>query len=127
MIIHDFNLAGVALTPQKADPPLFIDANAVPAFAVAFERFQVVARRHGQLLQLGGRVQEQQFASGAALKVRREAPGQFGPEDPLGFGAREVDNTICAYGGATLLLLPPKPSYTVPRNRSEGLPSVRSM
>jgi hypothetical protein len=46
MVIDDFNVgwAGRRGGPSKAYPPLVVNADTVLAFAVAFQRLEVVAR-----------------------------------------------------------------------------------
>lgn len=50
MIIHNFNTAGMAVCPDKANPPLIIDADAVLTLPVVFQRFQTIAGRYFQKL-----------------------------------------------------------------------------
>lgn len=42
MIIRNFNVIGVSLTPLKADTPLIINTNAVLTFTIAVELFEPV-------------------------------------------------------------------------------------
>jgi len=67
VIVHNFDLVGVAFAPTKADSPLVIDADAVLPLSVALESFKPIARRHSYLPQVCGCVQRQQFASSVAL------------------------------------------------------------
>ena len=64
MIVHDFNIVNAIGFPDKTQPPLIVDANAVLAFAITSQRFKTIARRHAlarkrcraiQLLQLARR------------------------------------------------------------------------
>jgi hypothetical protein len=48
VVIHDFNLMCAILSPNKADAPLVIDADAVLPFAVALQRLKLVARGNPQ-------------------------------------------------------------------------------
>jgi hypothetical protein len=58
MIIGDFNLECIAVTPYEADPELVVDPNAVLSGAVTLERFQAIAgknrkiRKHGSGMNL---------------------------------------------------------------------------
>lgn len=58
MIIGDFNLECIAVTPYEADPELVIDPDAVLSGAVTLERFQAIAgenrkiREHGSGMNL---------------------------------------------------------------------------
>ena len=51
MIIHDFYVIGISVSPNKADSPLVIDTDAVLAPAVAFQGFQMIVGRYAQILQ----------------------------------------------------------------------------
>jgi hypothetical protein len=72
VVIDNFNLTRFPLVPDEADPPLPVDADAVPTAAIAFERFETVGRRRPQIIQNFGAMELQQFAEGGALDV----PGQ---------------------------------------------------
>jgi hypothetical protein len=92
MVIHDFHLLCVVITPDEANPPLVIDADAVLAGTVAFEDFQPVARRRKQIAQFPRPVQVFELAPGSVLNVRRQLAGAFAPKDALCFAAREGRN-----------------------------------
>src|SRR2546426_5935418 len=51
MVINNFNPLRVALTPDEANPPAVIDADAVFTGQIALEGFQPVARRRQQIAQ----------------------------------------------------------------------------
>jgi hypothetical protein len=53
MVIDNFNVVRIAITPDEAQPPLVIDADAVLSGAVAGQRLQVVGRRLPEILQRG--------------------------------------------------------------------------
>lgn len=40
MIVGDFDIVGVTVSPYEADAPLVVDPDCVLAFAVALKRFQ---------------------------------------------------------------------------------------
>jgi hypothetical protein len=92
MIVHDFDFVRVAFTPAEAYPPLVVDADAVLPLPAAFQGFETIARRNGQLTQFRGGVQQQQFTPGATLNIRRKMAGQFRPEHPRCFRARKTQN-----------------------------------
>jgi hypothetical protein len=64
MIIHDFDIVGIAIAPDKADAPLVVDANAVLPFPITSQRFQVIARRRPQIAKFRGDVQLPQLSLG---------------------------------------------------------------
>jgi len=44
MVISDFNLMGVTISPFKADPKLVVDPNAVLSLPLSLERLKPVSR-----------------------------------------------------------------------------------
>lgn len=58
MIVHNFNVVSVSAFPPEADSPLVIHSDAMLTFAVSFQRLQTIARRHEQLPNVCGGVQE---------------------------------------------------------------------
>ena len=61
MVVDDFDTVGTSCCPNEADTPFPIDADAVLTRAVAFQGFQLVIRRHGEILQHLGIVQHPQL------------------------------------------------------------------
>jgi hypothetical protein len=68
VIIHDFHVVGIAITPNKADVPLVVDADAVPPFSIASQSFQAIPWRRPQITELGGNIQLPQLTLGHALE-----------------------------------------------------------
>ncbi len=62
MVIHNFDIAHIAIFPSEANSPLIIDANAVLPLPVAFQRFKLIAGRLPEILKGSGTVQIEQFA-----------------------------------------------------------------
>lgn len=62
VVIDDLNIHGTFERPNKANPPLRVDADAVLTFSRAFERFKPVAWRHLQIFQNSRPVQLHQLA-----------------------------------------------------------------
>lgn len=62
MVIGDLYLLGGAIVPDKTDPPLIVDPDAVLSFAVALERFEAVAGRRPQIQKPGCRVEHIELA-----------------------------------------------------------------
>ena len=84
MVIDDFNIGRPrrSLWPLEADPPLVVDANAVLAFPVAFERFETVAGQV-QIQQRRGRIMLVELHLRLALKTNKDL-------DPVSFGKLAV-------------------------------------
>jgi hypothetical protein len=51
MIIYDFDIAGVIVSPVETDPPLVIDSDGILPTPAPFELFQPICRRHPQIFQ----------------------------------------------------------------------------
>jgi hypothetical protein len=45
MVVHDLDIAGIAIPPLEADSVAVIDADTELPFPVGFERFQMKARQ----------------------------------------------------------------------------------
>ena len=58
----------MAIPPDKAYPPLIIDANGVLPFPVASQGLQLIPRRGSQNAQLCGSMQLEQFAQGDSFE-----------------------------------------------------------
>jgi hypothetical protein len=56
MIVNNLHVAwaGPFFGPFKANPPLVIDADAVLALSVPFQRFKTVARQYGKVFKHDG-------------------------------------------------------------------------
>lgn len=67
MIVDDFHIVTMALTPYKTDSPLIIDPNRVLPFPIASQCFQLISRRRGQNTQLRRSVKLEQFPQGDPL------------------------------------------------------------
>lgn len=71
MIIHDFYVVGIAVTPNKADSPLLIDTNTVLPSSIPFERFEVIPGWRTQIAQLSGDVELAQLSLGYPFKAEK--------------------------------------------------------
>jgi len=85
MVIHNFHIQRIFALPAETNAPLVVDVDAVLAFAVVFQGFQVVAVRLAQVIQTPRLMQQQQFAPRRALNLVRQPPRRFIVEQPLGF------------------------------------------
>src|SRR3546814_16866892 len=61
--VNDLNILRRAFAPAKAYSPLVVDSDAVPAHALAFERFETVARWNTQIVEPRRNLKLPQFAS----------------------------------------------------------------
>ena len=83
MIVGDFDIAGFAIVPSKAYPPLVVYPDAPLAPAVAFEGFQTVAWRVAQVIQCKRSVQLAQLAQSSILNISGELSAMLTTPYPL--------------------------------------------
>lgn len=57
MIIHNLDLIGIPVSPDKAHTPLIVDPDAVLAFAIAFQGFETIGEPYSQVIQASGVVE----------------------------------------------------------------------
>jgi hypothetical protein len=69
VVINDFDLVGITMPPDEANPPFVIDANAMLPVAVAFQCFQPVSRRHLEILQRSRAMKVDQLPSRDSLNA----------------------------------------------------------
>jgi len=74
MVVHDFDVIGVATIPAKTNAPPIIDTDAELAFSTALERLQAIARRYPQVVQVPG-----------AMQILHSAPGNAFDTDETGY------------------------------------------
>jgi hypothetical protein len=77
MVVHNFHVKRILTLPAEANPPLVVHADAVLAFAVVFQGFQMVAIRDTQIIQASRLIQQQQFPPCHALNLPRQSSGRF--------------------------------------------------
>jgi len=83
VVIHNLHIKGIALLPDKTDPPLVIDADAVLARPVTLQSFQSVGGWYAQIIQVPGVVQHAQLTPGKLLDCLRQPPGALPTPDLL--------------------------------------------
>ena len=92
MVIDDLHLIGVAAPPNEADPPLVIDPDAVLAGASGFERFEPVAGRLSQIIEIGCLVDLDQTPQRHPLHLGAEASNESSFENRLGLLVAEAQD-----------------------------------
>lgn len=83
MVVNNFDVVRIFILPNKADAVLVVDPDALLSFAVALERLQPVARRHFQIVQLDGGVENGQPLPGRSPDARRDAAAFAGRPQSL--------------------------------------------
>jgi hypothetical protein len=74
VVVHDFNVERIGVTPYKANAVLIVDADAVLTFAVFRQRFKMVSAWNCQVREAGGPMQNCEFLQGGASDVSWNAP-----------------------------------------------------
>jgi hypothetical protein len=93
VVINDLNVFRAAVRPEKAEPVLVVDADAVLADPIASQRFQTVARRNSQIFQPLGDLELPQFAAGHPLDGLEAG---YGPTAREGFVSAHRNDRIMA-------------------------------
>ena len=62
MIIHNFHVESVSISPDEAYSPLVVNSNTVLSLTVSFKGLEPIARRGSQVAQLRGTVKHGQFS-----------------------------------------------------------------
>lgn len=88
-MVDDLDAFGVVLGPDEAQPPLFVDADTVLSFSIAFERFEPVTGRNSQVIKSGGPVQLRQLSKRRAFNIHPALHPQA-VEERLGVVALEA-------------------------------------
>jgi hypothetical protein len=90
MVVHDLNIVGIARSPTKTDPPLFVDADAVLAFAIPSQPLQPVPRRNPEVFENCGRVEHPELAECRPLDIGPQLLDWVSLEKALGVSIPEA-------------------------------------
>jgi len=97
MVINNLDLIGITVSPDEANSPLVIDANAVLALAVASQCLKPVPRRDLQVLQHSSAMEIQQLPARDSLKAPEPGDLQIG-EQGFGLpGSKGADHSRSVY------------------------------
>lgn len=72
MVVDEFDVGGPAGAPGEADAPLVVDADAVLAGSVAGQFLQSVTRRYPQVIDVLGRIDEDELVVRESAELRTE-------------------------------------------------------
>ncbi len=75
VIVDDFYIVGILVTPNEADTVLIVDADAVLAPAITLERFKSIARRNSKVVKLERCVENGELLPCRDANVGRNAAG----------------------------------------------------
>lgn len=82
MVINDFHIIDVAIIPDKADSILIVDANAMLALPVAFQRLKPISWQCGQKLKCRRCVKHFEFPPRRSLN-RLKTPDTLTKKQPF--------------------------------------------
>jgi len=93
VIIGNFDVIGVSISKLKAKPVAVVDSNTVLSLAIAFQRFQSISRRRGQIAKPPGIFELEELAPGDIAEVGRgDSPALAGTIKLLRLRIREALN-----------------------------------
>jgi hypothetical protein len=88
MVVNNLDLVGLARTPNKANAPLIVDADAVLPVSISFQTLNAVRGQSRKSSEIHCGIEYVQFAKGRALD-RLEAANTVPAEKALGIRAAE--------------------------------------
>jgi len=98
MVIRDFYVKGIPIPPDEAHAILIVNPNAVLPRPIPAKRFQMISRRHLQVIERDGRIQNRQFLERPAPEISRKSPALARPPQPFGFLVAETrDHSLAHY------------------------------
>jgi hypothetical protein len=83
MVVKDFHVKRVPVPPHETYAVLIVDPPAVLSGAIPAQRLQLITRRHPQVVERNGGIENRQFLKRSSLKIGRESPGLAGLPQPF--------------------------------------------
>lgn len=130
MVVHDLYVKSGPVPPDKTQPVLIIDSNAVLSSAIAVQRFQAISRRDLQVIERHGGVQNSKLLEGSSVQISGYATTRPRPPQLLCPGVPETRYHRFLYYCNAILLSSVSvrrqrwvPVLTVCRNRCSQLPN----
>lgn len=102
VVVDNLDVVGrtVLMVPHEAKPIFLVQADGVLSFTAANERMQIIARGCPQIVELRGRVQQSQFATGSLDEIGGKTSRATTPVDILGgLVGKTPDHTLTMYPG----------------------------
>jgi len=94
VVVKDFDLLWPGFHPDKAEPELVDDADAVLAMAVSLERLQAIAWRDLQIVEAFGGIKEGELAKSHASEASKARHRLSLKEGPGVAAANRPDHTV---------------------------------
>ncbi len=89
MVIDYLYTLRMAISPEKADSPLIINANAIRSLAIPLQHFKSIRRRQPKIFQPHSCINRIELHEGPLLNLARESFHEFALKDSLGIGITE--------------------------------------
>lgn len=83
MVIHDFDLVGIAMFPTKTDPPLVVEADAELTGADSSEFLEPIPRGNREVVEFRRRIQLPKLLERGPLDLCAELPDWFPAKQSL--------------------------------------------
>jgi hypothetical protein len=82
MVVNDFNLVGIPVTPLEANSPTLIDPDAVLSLPLSRQLLKSIARRNAEIIEAKRVIEHSEFSVSSLLDFSRETRRPFAAEDP---------------------------------------------
>lgn len=92
VIVDDRHVRRTSRSPDEADAPLVVDADAVLSSTVPLEEFQAIARWNPKFVEFLNRIEHQQLCEHLPSQSRVDAFHAFAMKQPLGIPIGEGDD-----------------------------------
>jgi hypothetical protein len=93
VVVNDLDVPRFTVSPNEANPPLIVNPNAVLTLAIPVQRFQAIARRHAEIVELLCRVDRQELCARPPLDLGGQvAHGIPGEDRSSAFVGKALDH-----------------------------------
>jgi hypothetical protein len=89
VVVDDLDVLRPSLGPPETNTPLLVDADAVGTSPVSLELLEPVPRRHPQIIERLGGIENEQLSQSGTLNILGELARAPSLPDKLGFPIRE--------------------------------------
>ena len=86
MVIDNLNSLRMAISPEKADTPLIIDANAILPLAITLQRLKPIRGRQPKIFQSDSRINRVELHKCPLLNLSRKSFHELALKDSFGVG-----------------------------------------
>ena len=92
MVIHNLDVVGVPVPPDKVDPPLVVDPDAVLTGPVSFQRFEPVAADLRQVFETGRCVETREPGASRCFDALKAPAGEPFVKSPCFLAPKREDH-----------------------------------